>query len=104
MYARNVTMHLKANTAGEFTQTLEKDVLPLLRKQNGFKDEISFVASDRSEAVAISLWDRKENADAYSRDVYPQVLKSLTKVLEGTPKVDSYEVSNSTFHKIASSN
>jgi hypothetical protein len=37
-------MHLKANTAGEFTQTLEKDVLPLLRKQNGFKDEISFVA------------------------------------------------------------
>jgi hypothetical protein len=97
-------MHLKANTAGEFTQTLEKDVLPLLRKQNGFKDEISFVASDRSEAVAISLWDRKENADAYSRDVYPQVLKSLTKVLEGTPKVDSYEVSNSTFHKIASSN
>jgi len=97
-------MHLKANTAGEFTQTLEKDVLPLLRKQNGFKDEISFVASDRSEAVAISLWDRKENADAYSRDVYPQVLKSLTKVLEGTPKVESYEVSNSTFHKIASSN
>jgi len=104
MYARNVSMHLKANTAGEFTQTLEKDVLPLLRKQNGFKDEISFVASDRSEAVAISLWDRKENADAYSRDVYPQVLKSLTKVLEGTPKVESYEVSNSTFHKIASSN
>jgi hypothetical protein len=104
MYARNVSLHLKANTAGEFTQTLEKDVLPLLRKQNGFKDEISFVASDRSEAVAISLWDRKENADAYSRDVYPQVLKSLTKVLEGTPKVDSYEVSNSTFHKIASSN
>jgi hypothetical protein len=104
MYARNVTMHLKANTAGQFTQTLEKDVLPLLRKQNGFKDEISFVAPDRSEAVAISLWDRKENADNYSRDIYPQVLKSLTKVLEGTPKVESYEVSNSTFHKIAASN
>src|SRR6266545_5132483 len=68
MYARNVSMHLKANTAGEFTQTFEKDVLPLLRKQNGFKDEISFVAPDRSEAVAISLWDRKENADKYGRD------------------------------------
>ena len=102
MYARNVSMHLKANTAGEFTQTLEKDVLPLLRKQNGFKDEISFVAADRSEAVAISLWERKENADSYSRDIYPQVLKSLTNVLEGTPKVEAYEVSNSTFHRIAS--
>jgi hypothetical protein len=104
MYARNVSMHLKANSAGAFTRTLEKDVLPLLRKQTGFKDEISLVDAGRSEAVAISLWDRKENADAYSRDIYPQVLRSLTSVVEGTPKVEAYEVSNSTFHKIASSN
>jgi len=104
MYARNVSLHLKANAAGEFTRTFEKDVLPLLRKQNGFKDEISFVAADRSEAVAISLWDGKENADKYSRDIYPQVLTSLAKVVEGTPKVEGFEVSNSTFHRIAASN
>ena len=104
MYARNVTLHLKANTAPEFTRTLETDVLPMLRKQNGFKDEITFLASDRSEAVAISLWDRKESAEAYSRDTYPQVLKTLAKVVEGPPVVESYEVSNSTFHKIASQN
>ena len=103
MYARNVSMHLKANTAGEFTQTLEKDVLPLLRRQNGFKDEISFVAPDRSEAVAISLWDRREDADNYSRDIYPQGLTSLAKVVEGTPTVAAFEVSNSTFHRIAAS-
>ena len=101
MYARNVTLHLKANTASEFTRTLETDVLPVLRKQNGFKDELSFVASNGSDAVSISMWDRKESADAYSRDTYPAVLKSLSKVIEGTPKVDTYEVSNSTFHKIA---
>ena len=104
MYARNVSLHLNANAAAAFTQAFEKDVLPLLRKQNGFKDEISFVANDRSEAIAISLWDAKENAETYSRDVYPQVLKTLEKVVEGTPRVEAYEVSNSTFHKIASSN
>jgi len=104
MYARNVTLHLKANTAPEFTRTLETDVLPILRKQNGFKDEITFVAPDRSEAVAISLWDRKENADAYSRDTYPEVLKSLAKVVDGTPQVENYEVANSTFHRIAARN
>jgi len=104
MYARNVTMHLKANTAGEFTQMLERDVLPLLRKQSGFQDEISFVAPERSEAVAISLWDRQENADKYSRDIYPQVLTSLAKVVEGTPTVEAFEVSNSTFHKISAKN
>jgi len=104
MYARNVTMHLKANTAGEFTQMLERDVLPLLRKQNGFQDEISFVAADRSEAVAISLWDKKESADNYTRDAYPQVLTSLAKVVDGTPTVAAFEVSNSTFHKISAKN
>ncbi len=71
---------------------VETDVLPVLRKQNGFKDEITFLAGDRAEAVAISLWDRKENADNYSRDTYPEVLKTLAKVLEGTPKVENYEV------------
>jgi hypothetical protein len=101
MYARNVSMHLKADTAGEFTRTLERDVLPVLRKQTGFRDEISLVDASRSEAVAISLWDRKEDAETYGREAYPQVLKSLTGVVDGTPKVDAFEVSNSTFHKIA---
>jgi hypothetical protein len=101
MYARNLTLHLKANSAAEFTRTVETDVLPVLRKQNGFKDEITFVDASRNEAVAISLWDKKESAEAYARDTYPQVLKSMEKVVEGTPELDAYEVSNSTFHKIA---
>ena len=101
MYARNVLLNLKPNTSREFTQTFEKDILPMLRKQNGFKDEITFVGPNGKEVVAISLWDRKESADQYSRDTYPQVLKGLAKVVEGTPEVHAYEVGNSTFHKIA---
>ena len=104
MYARNVTLHLKANSAAEFTRTLETDVLPMLRKQTGFKDEITFLAPDGQGAVAISLWEKRENAETYGRDTYPTVLQSLAKVVEGTPKVEAFEVSNSTFHKIASKN
>ena len=101
MYARNVTLQLKTNSAPEFTRKLEHDVLPVLRNQNGFKDEITFVGSNGKDVLAISLWDRKESADQYSRDTYPQVLKSLAKVVEGTPEVQAFEVGNSTFHKIA---
>lgn len=101
MYARNVTISLKPNSASEFTQTLEKEILPLLRKQNGFKDEITFLGADGKDAMAISLWDRKESAEQYGRDTYPQVLKGLARVVEGTPEVHAYEVVNSTFHKIA---
>ena len=101
MYARNVSMNLKPNTAREFTQTFEKDILPILRKQNGFKDEITFVGTDGKDVLAISLWDRKENADQYGRETYPKVLKGLARVVEGTPEVRAYEVGNSTWHKIA---
>jgi len=100
MYARKVSMHLKPNTLADYTKKLETDVIPLLRKQRGFQDEISFTAQDGKEAFGISLWDSRESAEAYQRGPYPQVLKMLEKVAEGTPRVETYEVSNSTFHKI----
>jgi hypothetical protein len=76
-------------------------VIPVLRKQKGFKDEITLVAPERNEAVAISFWDKKENAEAYNREKYPEILKTLSKVVDGTPKVESFEVANSTSHQIA---
>jgi len=101
MFARHVTMRLKPNTVAEFTRTLENEVIPLLQKQKGFRDEIVLVVPGGTEAVGISFWDQKENADAYSRETYPEVQKLLAKVIEGTPRVQTYEVSNSTFHRIA---
>ena len=101
MYTRNVSMKLKANGAPEFTPTLENEVIPMLRKQKGFRDEITLVAAERNGVVAISFWDRKEDAKSYNREKYPEILKTLSKVVEGTPRVESFEVANSTSHKIA---
>ena len=101
MFARKVSMRLKGSVP-EFTQTLEREVLPLLRKQSGFRDEITFVAPGGKEAFGISLWDQAENAESYNnRGAYAEVAKALAKVIDGTPQVETYEVANSTFHKIA---
>src|SRR5258708_296318 len=101
MFARRVHMHLKPNSVAEFTQKLEKDILPLLRKQQGFQDEIPFVTHDGREGLGISLWTKRENAETYSRGTYPEVTKILATVVEGAPEVETYDVANSTFHKIA---
>lgn len=101
MFARSVSIHLKPGLGTRFTQTLEKEVIPMLRKQKGFQDEITLVGPTGKDALAISLWDVKENAEAYSRGAYPAVLKALEPVVDGTPEIDTYEVCNSTFHKIA---
>jgi len=94
-------MQLKPNTATEFTNTVENKILPILRKQKGFRDEITFIATDRSEAIAISFWDTSESAEAYSLSGYSEVLETLTNLLEGTPRVGTAEVATSTFHKLA---
>ena len=100
MFARHVSFHLKPNSAGEAIQTLEKEIVPLLRKQKGFQDEITLLAPGGREAVGISLWDQKESAEAYERSAYAEVLKTMGKVIEGTPQVKIYEVSTSTIHKM----
>ena len=100
MFARHVSMQLKPNTRAEFTQTIENEILPLLRKQHGFQDEIVFVdPGSGTETVAISLWDKKEDAEAYHRGSYPEALKALAKVVDGTPEVRNFEVANSTLQK-----
>ena len=101
MFTRNVTMKLKPNTAPEFKGLVENEILPLLRKQQGFRDEFTFVAPERSEVLAISIWETKENAEAYNRTGYPEILKIVSKVVDGTPKVENFELSTSTLHKLA---
>ena len=76
MFARNVSLRLKPNTLSEFTRTFDKDVIPMLR-------------------------NTKEHAEAYNSAGYPQVLKTLDRVLDGAPKVQVAEVIYSTIHKTA---
>ena len=101
MFARCVTMRLKPNAVAEFNKTFEKEILPLLQKQKGFRDELALVAPNGSEVVGMSLWDQKADADAYNRAAYPEVQKLLAKVIEGTPQLQTYEVVQSTYHKVA---
>lgn len=100
MYTRNVRIPLKPNSALEFMRILEKEIIPLLRTQKGFQDEISFVALERNEAMAISFWDTQESAEAYNHRAYLDVLRVLSKVVEGMPLVETFEVANSTFHEM----
>ena len=100
MFARNVSIHLKSNMLSEYGHVFESQILPLLRKQKGFRDELSFASSNGVDVTAISLWDNKADAESYNTNTYPEVVKTFSKVIDGTPQVQTCEVVNSTFHKI----
>ena len=96
-----VSMRLKSGNLAEFNRILEKEVIPLLQRQKGFREEIVLTNPSGAEAVGISIWEQKENAESYNREKFPEVQQLLAKVLEGNPQVKTYEVSHSTVHKIA---
>ena len=96
MIARNITMRLKADSVAEFSRILETEVLPLLRKQAGFQDDINFISTSGGQAVGISFWDTQEHAEGYTQGNYPEALKSLAGVLEGSPQVHNWQMTTST--------
>jgi len=101
MFARNVALRLRPNTLNEFGRVFDAQIIPLLRKQPGFKDVITFAMTGGADVVAISLWDTKEHAEAYNTAGYPEVMKSLEPLLDGSPKLRVSDIVNSTIHKVA---
>jgi hypothetical protein len=100
MFARNVSFRLKPNTHSDYSRTIENQVLPLLQKQKGFKEEITLCNGNNVDAVSISLWDNKSDAENYNTNVYPQVIKTLEKVIDGTPRVHTFETVTSTSNRV----
>ena len=91
---RNVHIELKDGKRNEFIQLFESQLLPVLRQQKGFRDEISLV--DGNRVLAISFWDDRKNAEMYHNTAYPKLVEKLNSLIQAPPKVETYEVATTT--------
>jgi hypothetical protein len=96
MFVRKVAALLKADSLQEFTQLMECEILPWLRKQDGFLDLIILAVPDTREIATISFWRDRSHAEAYGASAYPEVLELLAKLLDGIPYVKTFDVVSST--------
>ncbi|MGA9771066.1 MAG: hypothetical protein WBV94_18675 [Blastocatellia bacterium] len=101
MFSHNVTLRLKPNSAPELSHILQNRIIPLLQERCGFLDEITLTSPERLEALVISFWDTRESAEAYDRIRYVEFLRALLSVIEGIPKVEMFQVTDSTLRKAA---
>ena len=100
MFTRRVIMNIKPGSAAEAGRIFKDEVIPPLRRQEGMRHEDVFITPQLSEAVLNSYWDSQECAESYGRAAYPAALKALSKVFEGSPQVETFNISSSTFHRI----
>jgi hypothetical protein len=101
MFARKVSIRLKSESAGQFIQKMEDEIIPLLRKQKGFLDELSLISQNGKEIYCYSFWECSEDAERYDRTAFMEVTNLLTGFMDGVVRVHTYMVANSTFHKLA---
>lgn len=101
MFVRKVSVRLKTDGAGEFIRKMEAEIIPLLRKQQGFLDELTLIAQSGREVYAYSFWESTADAEKYEQAAFPQVTAILAGVVEGVVRIHTYMVANSTFHKLA---
>ena len=90
MFARNVRFHVKDGKLDEFNKIFNADVLPILKNQKGFKNELTLVG--KQDWLGISMWHSRTSADQYGTTAYPKVLEKLMPTLNGEPVVEQYEV------------
>jgi heme-degrading monooxygenase HmoA len=101
MFVRKVSMRLKSESASEFIRKMEDEVIPLLRKQKGFLDEMTLLAQSGKEVYAYSFWESSTDAENYAKNEFARITAMLTGVIDGALRVHTYMVANSTFHKMA---
>lgn len=100
MFTRRVIMNIKPGSAAEVGRIFKDEVIPPLRGQKGMRHDDTFITPQLSEAVLNSYWDTQEYAESYDRAAYPAALSALAGVLEGAPRVETFNISSATFHRL----
>src|SRR6266480_813939 len=87
--ARSVRFDIGTDKNEEFHTIFRNDILPILKKQDGFRNELLFL--DDQHVLAISVWNNLDSARKYESATYPSVDKTLRPVMVGKPTVETYQ-------------
>ena len=102
MFTRVVELNSKSGKTRELCNTIDDKVLPILKRQTGFVDEIVIVSDAEPEHVlALSFWNTRADAQRYEREQFETVQKTIEHLMEAAPVVRTFNVYTSTAHKLA---
>jgi len=100
MYTRVVETISKQGRARELCHAIDEKVLPILRKQAGFVDEVVMVSdTEPNHVIAVSFWKTRQDAERYEREQFDNAKKAIQQMFESTPVIRPYDVHTSTAHR-----
>ncbi|MFY9979485.1 MAG: antibiotic biosynthesis monooxygenase [Candidatus Sulfotelmatobacter sp.] len=105
MFARILNFEVKPEKKEDLEKALKNQIVPILKKQNGFLEILPFFPEKmREEKVyAISLWTTRADADRYERDIYPKVYDILKPIVTTAVEVKHYHLETTVCERFAES-
>ena len=101
MFTRLVELKAKSGKTNELCNTIGGKVLSILKKQQGFRDEIILVSNaDPNQVRVLSFWNSREDAERYHREQFTQIAEMLKPLSEDKPVISTFDVNTSTVHNI----
>lgn len=87
--ARSIRFDIATDKNEAFHTMFKNEVLPILKKQDGFKNELLLVQDQH--VLAISFWNNADSARKYETATYPQLDKTLRPLMSGRPTVETFQ-------------
>jgi quinol monooxygenase YgiN len=88
-FARNTHFTVKTGKIEEFNRLMKTEILPIMKSQKGFHEDLTLLGGNTG--MSVSVWDDRISAENYNTKTYPEILKKLNPVLEGTPRVETFD-------------
>lgn len=101
MYMLLIEGELKPGKKDEFLQVWSSQILPLLKKQDGFIDEFLTFEEGTHVGCGLAFWSSREQAEHYRHDVFPQAKNFVQHLMHGHPKIRGFEVGVAESLKVA---
>jgi len=94
MFARILNYEVKMEKKEEFVKVVKDQILPILKKQNGFLEILPFFPEKTKEekVFTISLWTSQPEAERYEKEIYPKVREILKPFLTTPVEVNYYNL------------
>jgi heme-degrading monooxygenase HmoA len=101
MFSRAVAVLTKHGKARELTRTIHDKIIPILKSQPGFVDEILLVSDTESDQIlSLSFWKSQQDAERYSREQFPRINELISHLVESAPVPKTFNVDTFTSHNI----
>lgn len=99
MFARTLFIRVKLEMFSEFAKVFEREIVPLLRRQKGFRDDLVLATPGSRDVQVLSFWEASEDAQAYHNSAHREALKLLAGIVEASPRVGSPDVLHTTLYE-----